>query len=371
MRCLFENIRGHTACFTYLEYGGIAKLISKYYHGGMTDRIRLSKKEQKDFFRGIRNASGQTWQELSSTYKLSDRTLRDWARAKYTPSYEVVNNMAKIFNIAVPAGFKRLNRYWHIKKWARKGASARQKKYGLLGNLESRRKGGTISQQRRREDPEKYRKLGCKIKKNINPLQQSPELAELCGILLGDGGLTDTQVRVTLNKKTDRPYGVFVSQLMHKVFGEKPSIKMRESVLNLTLSSLSYVEVLEKIGLRKGNKVKNQVGIPLWILRNKEYSRLCLRGLMDTDGGVYFHNHTINGKRYLHFGLTFTNASLPLILGAKKILESYKLKIFMPRVRNLYIYKFSEVERYFNIIGSSNPKHWKRLKTYQKRRKIP
>lgn len=336
----------------------------------MNERIKLSKQSQKDFFQKIKTVSGKSWDELASSVGLSGRTFRDWARAKYTPLASVIDNLSKTLNLSLPIEARPLDAYWYIKKWARKGALARQKKYGLLGDRETRRRAGIISQQRRREDPEKYRKLGCLVKKNIKPLKPSDRLAELCGVLLGDGGLTDNQVKITLNKKTDKDYGTFVSRLMYEVLGEKPKMAIRGSVLVFTLSSVAYIEAFERMGLKRGNKVRQQVGIPEWILRNKKYSKFCLRGLVDTDGGVYFHHHIVAKKRYINFGLSFTNASLPIILGAKKILESFKLKVFMPRQRNLYIYKFEDIQRYFQIIGSDNPKHWQRLKIYQKICKI-
>lgn len=310
--------------------------------------------------------SGLKWTELSALCHISSRTLRDWVRARYTANLMVSQFLSKKFLVNLPTKSEILEPYWYIRKIARRGALARQKIYGLLGNRETRRKGGIVSQQMRRKYPEKYRRLGCIVRKKIKPLRPSIHLAELIGILLGDGGLTDTQARITLNRTTDHQYANFVSQLMKRILGEKPSVTRRQNVINLTLSGVSYVESLERLGLRRGNKVKNQVVIPSWIVKNRNYSTACLRGLIDTDGGVYFHHHITHGIPYVHLGLTFTNHSRPLIVGAENILKSHGFSPSVTQHKRLYIYNLGEVKRYFLVVKSHNPKHQKRLKKYLK-----
>jgi len=323
----------------------------------MVYRVKMHPDDQRNFFLDIKKASNLRWEDLANFCGVSDRTLRDWTRVKFTPSHNILVLLSDKYRVALP-DLELLKPYWYIEKSARLGGLANYKLYGPPGSLESRKRG--------------YLKAIASGKfttrKTIQPLKLSVELAELVGILLGDGGITHNQVRVTLNSKTDADYSDFVAQLFKKIFGEIPHTHNRKSgnALDLILSGMCYVGELENIGLKRGNKVINQVSIPDWILRNKNYARACLRGLVDTDGGVYFHNHIVGGKKYLNFGLTFTNASLPLILGAKSILEKNELRVFMPRQRNLYIYNFDQIKKYFKIVGSSNNKHLKRFKFYIK-----
>lgn len=340
-------------------------LFNKLYNTIM-ERLKILKKEQKSFFNAIKAKSGLSWVKLGKILDLSDRTLRDWARCKYTPSYEACKLLSQKFRVDMPRGFKILGRYWYIKKYAKRGALARQELYGLLGNIETRRKGGLISQQKRRENPEKYRILGCNVKKSIGTLKPSVSLAELAGIILGDGGITSNQVRITLNKISDREYAKFVHKLMRSIFKESPSIGEYHNVLTLTISGVNVIKELERIGLKKGNKIINQVAIPKWILDNKDYAKVCLRGLIDTDGGVYFHHHKIKGIEYINFGFTFTNHSKPLIHGAVKILRDNNFSPSVTKDRRIDIYNIKEIKRYFKIIGSSNLKHINRLNFYLK-----
>lgn len=338
---------------------------NKLYNTVM-ERLRILKKEQKKFFKAIKARSGLSWLGLGKILNLSGRTLRDWARCKYTPSYKACKTLSQKFKVDLPSDFKILDQYWYIKKYAARGALVRQKIYGLLGNRETRRKGGLISQQKRREDPEKYRLLGCTVRKFIRMLKPSVKLAELAGIILGDGGITSSQVRITLNRKSDREYAGFVRKLMRGVFNESPSIGEYHNVLTLTISGINVTEELERIGLKRGNKVVNQIAIPKWILRNKNYARACLRGLIDTDGSVYFHRHKTKGIRYVNLGLTFTNHSRPLVYGANKILRDSNFSPSVVKNKRIYIYNLKEIKRYFKAIGSHNPKHTSKLSFYLK-----
>ncbi len=99
-------------------------------------------------------------------------------------------------------------------------------------------------------------------------------------------------------------------------------------------------------------------------MKNDQYSKLCVRGLMDTDGGVYFHKHTTNGNDYTHFGICFTNKSIPLTDLVFKWLEKICASPKKPKPSRVYVYNLKGVKKYFRLIGSSNPKHNNRFKEY-------
>lgn len=324
---------------------------------------------QREFFSRLKARSKLTWSALAKQCGVSERTLRDWARAKYTPSQEAVSYLSTRFTVPRPSRTVLLERYWYIKHYARRGALARLRLFGPPGNQASRRKGGIISQQRRRERPQYYRLLGCNVRKEVPRLTPSQGLAELFGIILGDGGITDYQVRITLDAKVDKKYVPFVARLMLSFFHEKPSISRRKNVINITISGAGVVEALEKLGLKRGNKVKHQVAIPSWIIDHQAYARACVRGLMDTDGCVFFHRHRTKGIPYVHCGLTLTNNSRAILDGVLTIL---KIDHFSPSVaggNKLYLYNFEEVKRYFELVGTSNPKHLLRFHKHLRRTK--
>jgi hypothetical protein len=88
------------------------------------------------------------------------------------------------------------------------------RRYFKLGTIESRIKGGKMSQQCRRENPEKYRQLGCNVKKEFITPAYSAEFAEVIGIILGDGAISNYQVRISLDQHRDKEYADFVTDIM-------------------------------------------------------------------------------------------------------------------------------------------------------------
>lgn len=86
---------------------------------------------------------------------------------------------------------------------------------------------------------------------------------------------------------------------------------------------------------------------------------------MDTDGGLYFHKHSIKGKLYLNIGLTYTSYSKPLL----QFVYNFLLKLnFHPKLRkkSVNLYQYYEIKKYFDIIGTSNSHIMNRWKEYSK-----
>ena len=224
-----------------------------------------------------------------------------------------------------------------------------------LGTIEGRIKGGRVSQQRRREDPEKYRRLGCNVKKEFITPPYSESFAELVGIILGDGAISKYQVRVTLDRNRDREYADFVRRLWESILSERPSMTVREedNTILLTLSGIGLVEMLEGVGMVKGDKIAHQVSFPQWIRENLAYSTACVRGLFDTDGGLYFHRK----KQRDYLGWCFCSASRPLLLDVANTLQKLDFDVKKSGARKLCMYNLMSISRYFEVVGSHNPKN--------------
>jgi transcriptional regulator with XRE-family HTH domain len=327
-------------------------------------RVVLTKKDREKFFNDLLKKTVNL-NIIAPQYGISGRTLRDWRRGKFLPTLDILEKIAKDFNIKLPP-FKTRPQYWYAVKGAKRGALKRMELYGPPGTTEGRRKGGLVSQQKRRENPEYYKKRGCILAKNFKNLKKSEKLAELFGILLGDGCITYNQVKITLHKIDDKRYGEFVENLMLQEFREKPSRYERKSVFDYMLSGVNLVKRIEDFGLKKGNKIKQKVDIPNWILEKRKFSISCVRGLIDTDGGVYVHRHVVRRKRYYHFGLCFTSASRPLLKSVHKILIELGINAKIQGETRIYIYGLKETLKYFKIVGFNNPKHRDKLTTYLK-----
>ena len=123
--------------------------------------------------------------------------------------------------------------------------------------------------------------------KEINtPTEMSFELAELIGIILGDGSFDPSgnniiSVAVGLDFKY---YANHVADLFLKVFGVEAKIYKKSNCYAVTLCSKIAIDFLHFCGINKGCTFDNKK-IP-WSIWNssQDYRIACLRGLFDTDG---------------------------------------------------------------------------------------
>lgn len=302
------------------------------------------------------NSTNLDWSRVAKVCGVTKRTLRDWRNEKYLMSYGALLNLHKISKLPLPTGLIVLPDYWSTNKAGRTGAVNRYKIYGNPGTVEGRRKGGLTIWQRYMACPSFLRDTGFVGRKEIKFPHKSKLLAEVIGIILGDGSINKYQVKISLNAKTDAEYGDFIFDLCYKLFGIRAKESIEKNALNLVLSGVNLTTYLQELGLKCGNKIKQQVDIPDWILQKKEYSLVCLRGLVDTDGGIYRHRHFVDGKKYNHFGICFTAYSLPLLGSVYDILVGFGFNAKIDRKgKHVFLYRKDELKRYFDNISTSNP----------------
>lgn len=331
-------------------------------------RVIFPGNTQIRYLKTIKSKSELNSDQLAIICGIVGRSFRDWARGKLSISQMALTNLQNRFpEIKIPNNIKIVDDYWYTAKGGRKGALRRFELYGPLATTEGRKKGGIVSQLKRKEDPEKYRLLGCNVRKEYKIDKFSIEFAEAAGIILGDGGISDNQLKVTVSSIVDREYAKYVSSLFKNVFGSMPSWYERSdcNAIDLVISGVNLIEELGRWGFVRGDKIKHQVGFPIWIWQDLEYQKVCVKGLMDTDGGCYFHKHKVNGLIYRNFGMCFTNKSLPIVQSVAKVLKSLGLKFSLAKNGSqIYIYSFEEIKKYFKLIGSHNPKNWKKFNYY-------
>lgn len=303
-----------------------------------------------------------TIRQLAGICGVSERSIRDWRREKFTLPEHALHKMQKHFHVAGPL-VTRIADYWYVEKGARQGGLRRLALYGPPGTRAGRQKGGRISQLRRKQFPERYPQ--CPIPKNYSFPKLSTHLAEFIGIVLGDGGVTPYQLKVTLNSQEEKEYRLYVSNLIHQLFRVYPKIYQRknEKTCNVSLAGVQLVKILNELGVACGNKIKRQAQVPRWIKNNLGYAQACLRGLMDTDGCVYHHNHVSHGVHCLNIGLTFTNHSRPLVEFVFQTLLFLGLTA-KKTLHGVYVYRKNDIDRYFSVIGSHNAHHMQRYTNF-------
>ncbi len=186
----------------------------------------------------------------------------------------------------------------------------------------------------------------------VIPQNYSADLAEFFGIMLGDGNLSHFQTMVTLGNK-ELSYANYVKELMERIFKSHAKVVTRKTgYYDVYIGSVELTEWLQKEGL-VFNKVKEQVGMPTWIVGQKEFMQRFLRGFFDTDGSIY----------QLRFGiqLSFKNYSHPLLQSLQSILKKLQYKPSTVSFHKIYLTKKLDIERFFREIDPANKKHWVRF----------
>jgi intein/homing endonuclease len=244
---------------------------------------------------------------------------------------------------------------------SRAGGLARMRLHGNPGTPEGRRLGGLRSQK-----THKKIRTGFKLLRVFPTPSNSIGLAELVGILAGDGHIGAYQISVTTNSKTDLEHIKYTKKLFEKIFPATAFITFRSdcNACVMTVSSKSIGDALVKKGMVRGHKIRGSLCMPEWIKSNSSFKKAFLRGLFDTDGSVYLDRHIIKNKTYENISMLFTNRCIPLLDDFKASLIEFGFRPTQKTDFAVFLRRKEDIRRYFEIIGSSNPKHLKKIASY-------
>lgn len=335
----------------------------------LNSRVKFPENKQRQFLDEALLTLNTNISGLAKIAQACDRTVRDWRREKYNIDFYSLFLICYKISTSFPKDINVLPPYWSTKKASKLGGRRVIELYGNPGTPEGRRRGGLNTQRKFQSDPACAKKVGIKLRKEIKHPHKSEHLAEFIGIMLGDGCVCSPyQVSVAFNGQIDREYARYVQQLINNLFGISSTMQIRkDSSANIIISAINLVKFLEKVGIKKGNKVANQVDIPDWIFEKKEYQIGCLRGLFDTDGCVYKHNYRVGGKLYSYLKMSFRNYSVPLLKSIKQMSEHLGLHpVIDTKHQTVYINRAKEVKKYFLDIKTSNPRYLEKFNKFSK-----
>ncbi len=320
----------------------------------VSDRVIFRNKgDQKQFVISCKDKINLNWKNLSDFLGVNQRTLSDWKSEKFNMSYRSAELLSSKSGVKIPNNTEVQSWKSHLSDISKQGGVNRYKKYGKV----------CLNDDKRKDSWKKWWKESGQFqerKKIVDKPDFSKKLAEFVGIMLGDGGISEYQITVTLNSERDKEYIKFVTTLIKDLFGVHPGIyKIREALaIKIVVHRKDLVSFCESIGLKKGNKLKQNLDIPQWIKDNKEYQKACLRGLVDTDGCFFKHRYISKNKEYSYLKIAFTSASEELLNSALDIVQNFGIN---GRInysgRDLRIENGIDVKRYIKTIGTSNPKN--------------
>lgn len=308
------------------------------------NRVCLSKKNQYSLCLAAREKLACNWVSLARHVGVHPHTFDNWRRGEILLPENIFKKLINISGYTI--GTLRLL----PDNWGRvKGGKVSRSNHGRsFWTLEGSRKGGTNSA------------------KKVSIPSYSEELAELVGIMLGDGGMSRVQISVTLGYTTDKEYVPYIRRLFFKLFKCRTSIykSKDKDCIRIRASGVNLVKNLLSFGLVQGNKIKQQIDIPSWIGLKEGYIKACIRGLIDTDGCVHRKvRRESGGIEYRSIGITFSSRSIPLQISLLKLFNSLGFKVSRSG-KTIYLCGKEQIKRYIDKIGFSNPKHLNRYRLF-------
>ena len=206
----------------------------------------------------------------------------------------------------------------------------------------------------------------------VLPKRPSKELAELIGILAGDGYIgplgkgEDHTVSVAGNLKDELDYLEYVKILFERLFNFKMKLIFRKDINTAYLikRSKGILSFLENIEYQKRNCL---IKVPRWIWENDVYTTCFVRGLFDTDGAISLKNN--HGKYIIYPVVSICSKDENLIVrvvqfAKEKGIPTYfacenyqdkRTKKFYKRFK-LQVSGYKNVRKWIELIGTSNPK---------------
>jgi intein/homing endonuclease len=220
------------------------------------------------------------------------------------------------------------------------------------------------------------------------PQIMTSELAEVLGVILGDGHLECNKkyksnrvylLNIAGSYSEDFDYyNIYFRKVFFNLFNFNFKIYLRRNdELVINIYSKAIANFFESLGVHSGNKTGINE-IPLVILNSKEeIKRSFIRGLFDTDGSITFKKDS-HGKH--------SNPVISITMKSQKFIEqlsnfmkefgftysSYIEKYFDKRVNKISIKHRLDfagkknLERYLKLIGFSNPRHLTKVGVFNK-----
>lgn len=129
-------------------------------------------------------------------------------------------------------------------------------------------------------------------------LKKSGNLAELIGVILGDGYLGKhprTENLAIFSNSNNPGFIKRYSQLIKKVFNKEPSIYRRKDS-NCTKIAIYQKDISRRLNILVGKRTNHNIRIPQWILKDKRHLIRYLRGLYEAEGSFCVHKPTYTYK---------------------------------------------------------------------------
>ncbi len=195
------------------------------------------------------------------------------------------------------------------------------------------------------------------IKKEIkNPIMDS-HLAEILGVLNGDGYISDIKYEISVVLSSyEKNYALYLKNMFEKKFKTHFNLIIQPGKIRLKTYSTDIFKILTSNYNLPNGKKKGKLAIPKQVFTNRIWLISYLRGLFDTDGSFYIRRKkdpvieiSSADKRFLNeVKDTLIHLGFNTSIGTNKI----------------SIYRKEDIIKFFNLIKPANSKHLKKHQSY-------
>lgn len=162
---------------------------------------------------------------------------------------------------------------------------------------------------------------------------EKEKISYLIGLSLGDGNLSNPNNRaVRLRITCDKKYPKLIKRivcLLQELFPKNKVglINRSDSCVDISCYS-NNLEGLLGWKAKGGPKIKQSVAIPEWIKNDSDYIKSCLRGLIETDGSIYYDREYL----MLNFVTVIPSLANDFVLLVKKLGYVCNTQINQPKI---------------------------------------
>jgi hypothetical protein len=202
------------------------------------------------------------------------------------------------------------------------------------------------------------------MEKRVADYKSQVEFAEICGIHAGDGWMSSSTNEVGYGTSPkEEAYFQEVLSLYKNHFDMKYLRILKRLAVEFRFQSKTAQSLLIEAGFVRGKKL-DKLQVPPFVLEDYERVKAFLRGLVDTDGNVYWR-HSVN-HFYLVISWTTTSETL-----AKNILSMLSDLKYRPthysfmiksghrrRAYKICLMRTVDVKKYLEEIGFRNRTRW-------------
>lgn len=184
-----------------------------------------------------------------------------------------------------------------------------------------------------------------KWRTSFPPLQKDGDLAELIGVMLGDGHIQKfprTERLLIFSNSNNPGFIKRYTTLVERIFQKKTYV-YEQTGQNCTRISLYEKNISKRLGIPTGPRKNLDIKVPYWIRKSRKHILRYLRGLYEAEGSYSIHLPTSTHK----FVFSNTNQSL-----LKNVATLLKLLGFSPHWDKLRVQlsRKSEVEKAVRLL---------------------